>query len=176
MTIPNIITVFRLVLVPIVIVMILQSEWGWAFALFVIAGVSDGLDGYIARRFDMRSDFGAVIDPLADKALLVSIYITLAVVEMIPSWLAVIVVSRDIMIVMAFMVAWMMARPMQVKPLFVSKANTALQIAFAAFVLGALAFTIDFGIFIDLFTILIVSLTIVTAGAYVVRWLKHMSL
>jgi cardiolipin synthase len=63
-----------------------------------------------------------------------------------------------------------------VKPLFVSKANTALQIAFAAFVLGALAFTIDFGIFIDLFTILIVSLTIVTAGAYVVRWLKHMSL
>ncbi len=175
MTIPNIITVFRLFLVPIVIVMILQEEWGWAFALFAIAGISDGLDGYIARRFDMRSEFGAVIDPLADKALLVSIYITLAIVEVIPSWLAIIVVSRDIMIVMAFMVSWMMAQPMAVKPLFVSKVNTALQIAFAAFVLGGLAFAFDLGWFIDLFTILIVLLTIITAGAYLVRWLKHMT-
>jgi cardiolipin synthase (CMP-forming) len=175
MTIPNIITVFRLILVPIVIVMILQEEWGWAFALFAIAGISDGLDGYIARQFDMRSEFGAVIDPLADKALLVSIYITLAVVEVIPSWLAIVVVSRDIMIVMAFMVSWMMAQPMAVKPLFVSKVNTALQIAFAAFVLGGLAFAFDLSWFIDLFTILIVLLTIVTAGAYLVRWLRHMT-
>jgi cardiolipin synthase (CMP-forming) len=175
MTIPNIITIFRLVLIPIVIVMILQKEWGWAFALFAIAGISDGLDGWIARRFDMRSEFGAVIDPLADKALLVSIFITLAVVDKIPAWLAVVVVARDIAIVMAFMVSWMMARPMAVKPLFVSKANTACQIAFAAFVLGALAFAFDPGTLIDLFTILIVVLTVVTAGAYLVRWLRHMA-
>ncbi len=175
MTVPNIITVFRLILVPIVIVMILQEEWGWAFSLFAIAGISDGLDGYIARQFDMRSEFGAVIDPLADKALLVSIYITLAIVEVIPSWLAIVVVSRDIMIVMAFVVSWMMAQPMAVKPLFVSKVNTALQIAFAASVLGGLAFAFDLETFIDLFTIVIVLLTIITAGAYLVRWLKHMT-
>jgi cardiolipin synthase (CMP-forming) len=175
MTIPNIITIFRLVLIPIVIVMILQKEWGLAFALFAIAGISDGLDGWIARRFDMRSEFGAVIDPLADKALLVSIFITLAVVDKIPAWLAVIVVSRDVAIVMAFMVSWVMARPMAVKPLFVSKANTAVQIAFAAFVLGALAFAFDPGVLVDLFTILIVMLTIVTAGAYLVRWMRHMT-
>ncbi len=175
MTIPNLITVFRLILVPIVIVTILQEEWKWAFALFVIAGISDGLDGYIARQFDLRSEFGAVIDPLADKVLLVAIYITLAIVEVIPSWLAIVVVSRDLMIVMAFMVSWVMEQPMAVKPLFLSKVNTALQIAFAAFVLGGLAFALDLGMLVDLLTIFIVLLTIMTAGLYLVRWLRHMT-
>ena len=175
MTIPNLITVFRLVLVPIVIMMILQEDWGWAFALFVIAGVSDGLDGYIARRFEMRSEFGALIDPLADKVLIVSIYVTLAIVEVIPAWLAIVIVFRDIMIVMAFMLSWMMAQPMAVKPLFVSKVTTALQIAFAAFLLGGLAFALELGLLIDLFALLIVVLTIMTAGIYLVRWLRHMA-
>jgi cardiolipin synthase len=90
MTIPNLITVFRLVLVPLVVLMILQGRWGVAFTAFVIAGASDGIDGYIARRFDMRSEFGAIIDPLADKALLVSIYITLALVGVLPDWVVVV--------------------------------------------------------------------------------------
>jgi len=175
MTIPNLITVFRLVLVPIVIMMILQEDWSWAFALFVIAGISDGLDGYIARRFEMRSEFGALIDPLADKVLIVSIYVTLAIVEVIPAWLAIVIVFRDIMIVMAFMLSWMMAQPMAVKPLFVSKVTTALQIAFAAFLLGGLAFALELGLLIDLFALLIVVLTIMTAGIYLVRWLRHMA-
>ncbi len=175
MTIPNLITVFRFILVPIVVVMILQEEWGWAFVLFAVAGISDGFDGYIARQFDMNSAFGAAIDPLADKLLLVSIYITLAIVGVIPSWLAIIVVSRDIIIVMAFIVSWMMAQPMAVKPLFASKVNTALQIAFAAFVLGGLAFALDLGMFVEPFTILIAALTIATAGLYLVRWLKHLT-
>jgi len=175
MTIPNLITVFRLALVPVVILMILQGKWGWAFALFVIAGISDALDGFIARQFDMRSAFGAVIDPLADKALLVTIYITLAIVEVIPAWLAIAVVSRDIMIVMAFMVSWVMAQPMAVKPLFLSKVNTALQIVHAALVLGGLALGVDLGRLDGLLAILIVLLTIVTAGLYLARWLKHMT-
>ncbi len=175
MTIPNLITVFRLVLVPVVILMILQEEWGWAFALFVIAGLSDGLDGFIARRFDMHSALGAVIDPLADKALLVSIYITLAIVQVIPAWLAIAVVSRDIMIVMAFMVSWVMAQPIAVKPLFIGKVNTALQIVLAALVLGGLVFGQDLGRLEGFLAILIVVLTILTAGLYLARWLKHMA-
>lgn len=175
MTIPNLITVFRLVLVPVVILMILQEAWGWAFALFLIAGLSDGLDGFIARRFDMRSAFGAVIDPLADKALLVSIYLTLAIIGAIPAWLAIAVVSRDIMIVMAFMVSGLMAQPMAVKPLFVSKVNTVLQIVLAALVLGGLAFGQDLGRLEGFLAILIVVLTILTAGLYLARWLKHMA-
>ncbi len=175
MTIPNLITVFRLVLVPVVILMILQEEWGWALALFVIAGISDGLDGFVARRFDMRSALGAVIDPLADKALLVTIYVTLAIVEVIPAWLAIAVVSRDIMIVMAFMVSSVMARPMAVKPLFIGKVNTGLQIVLAALVLGGLTFGLDLDRLDGFLAILIVALTILTAGLYLARWLKHMA-
>jgi cardiolipin synthase (CMP-forming) len=172
MTIPNMISVFRLVLVPIVILMILREEWLWAFALCAIAGISDGIDGYIARHFDMCSAFGAAIDPLADKALLVSVYITLAVVGIIPSWLAIVVVSRDIMILMAFVVAWMMAQPLAVKPLYVSKVTTVVQITYAAVLLGALAFTVDLGGFADLFALLVLFLTLTSAGLYLARWLK----
>ena len=129
MTIPNLITIFRLVLVPLVILAILQGAWLAAFVMFVIAGVSDGVDGYIARRFDMRSEFGAMIDPLADKALLITLFVTLAVVGEIPTWIAVLVVFRDAMIVMAFVVAGQLTRPMKVRPLMISKVNTAVQIA-----------------------------------------------
>ena len=111
MTIPNIITIGRLILVPVVIVMIMQQRWAAAFGLFVAAGVSDAVDGFIARHFDMRSEFGAYIDPLADKSLLVSIYVTLAVVGAIPSWLAIVVVSRDVMIVAAAAVTFTLPNP-----------------------------------------------------------------
>src|SRR3712207_5216865 len=102
--------------------------------------VSDGIDGFIARRFDMRSEFGAHIDPLADKALLVSIYVTLAIAGVLPSWLAIVVVSRDLMIVAAVLLSWVMARPVKIKPLMVSKLNTAAQIGLAALVLCTKAF------------------------------------
>src|SRR5919107_5706615 len=111
MTIPNLITIARLIIVPIVIVMIMQGRWPAAFVLFVVAGVSDAVDGFIARRFDMRSEFGAYIDPIADKALLVSIYVTLSIVGVLPNWLAIVVVSRDMMIVAAILVSWLMGRP-----------------------------------------------------------------
>src|SRR5215207_4691353 len=143
MTIPNLITIFRLILVPIVIVMIMQGRWATAFVLFVVAGVSDGIDGFIARRFDMRSELGAYIDPLADKALLISIYVSLAVTDVLPAWLAIIVVSRDVMILGAFLVSSVMGRPVTIKPLMVSKLNTAAQIAFAALVLGVKAFDLQ---------------------------------
>lgn len=175
MTIPNLITVFRLVIVPFVILAILQQQWGTAFALFVIAGVSDGLDGWIARRFDMRSELGAVIDPLADKALLVSIYVTLAIVGTLPSWLVVLVVSRDALIVLAFMVSWIMARPMAVKPIFISKVNTALLIGFAAVVLGSSTFAIPLGPLDDIAMYVIAGLSVWTAGVYLLMWLRHMS-
>ncbi len=175
MTIPNIITVFRLVLVPLVILAILQGAWGAAFAMFVIAGVSDGVDGYIARRFDMRSEFGAMIDPLADKALLISLFVTLAVVGEIPTWIAVLVVFRDAMILMAFVVAGQLTRPMEVRPLTISKVNTALQIGYVALVLGLLAFGITASLIEMLTMWAVAALTVITAGAYLVIWLRHMT-
>lgn len=175
MTIPNLITIMRLVLVPIVIVMIGEERWQAAFGLFVVAGVSDAADGIIARRFDMRTEFGAYIDPLADKALLVSIYVTLSVIAILPVWLAVTVVSRDLMILAAILVSRLMDHPVAIKPLFVSKLNTAAQIVFAAVILGMKAFRVEVGEVLNWGMGLVAALTVLSAAAYLARWLRHMS-
>lgn len=175
MTIPNIITIARLILVPIVIVMIMQERWAAAFILFVIAGVSDGIDGFIARNFDMKSEFGAYIDPLADKSLLVSIYVSLALVGAIPGWLAVIVVSRDAMIVAAVILSWVMSRPVTIRPLLVSKLNTLAQLSFAAFALAANAYGAELAGFEEIAMLIVAALTVASAGAYLGGWLRHMS-
>ena len=117
MTLPNLITIGRLFLVPLVIVMIINERWQAAFVIFVAAGISDAIDGFIAKRFDMTSELGAYLDPVADKALIVSIYITLAMVGAIPSWLVILVVSRDVMIVSAVILSWVMAKPVAIAPL-----------------------------------------------------------
>ena len=175
MTIPNLITIARLVMVPIVVVTINQGLWSLAFVLFVVAGVSDAADGIIARRFHLRSELGAYLDPLADKALLVSIYVTLSVVGILPGWLAVVVVSRDVMIVAAILISRLMDNPVAIKPLLVSKANTAAQIAFAAIVLGALAAGFDLGLWLTLGMVVVTALTVLSAAAYIAGWLRHMA-
>lgn len=175
MTIPNLITILRLVLVPAVVVMIGQGRWVEAFILFAVAGLSDAVDGFIARRFDMRTEFGAYIDPLADKALLVSIYVTLSVVGVLPGWLAIVVVSRDLMIVAAILVSRLMDRPMEIRPLVVSKLNTAAQIAFAALVLGLMAWGGQSDRLLWWSMALVATLTVVSAAAYLGRWLRHMA-
>jgi cardiolipin synthase len=175
MTIPNLITIARLIIVPIVIVMIMQGRWPAAFVLFVVAGVSDAVDGFIARRFDMRSEFGAYIDPIADKALLMSIFVTLAAAGVLPSWIAIVVVSRDLMIVSAVLLSWVMERPVEIKPLLVSKLNTAAQIGFAALILATKAFGVDLQGFEDAATVVVAALTVASAGAYLAGWLRHMA-
>ena len=175
MTIPNLITIARLIMVPIVIVMIMQQRWAAAFILFVVAGVSDAVDGFIARQFNMKSEFGAYIDPLADKSLLVSIYVSLAVVGAIPSWLAIVVVSRDAMIVSAVLLSWVMSRPVEIKPIMVSKLNTVAQIGFAALALAANAYGVELAGLEDIAMLAVATLTVASAGAYLGGWLRHMA-
>jgi cardiolipin synthase len=153
----------------------MQQRWGAAFVLFVVAGVSDAVDGFIARHFDMKSEFGAYIDPLADKSLLVSIYVTLAVVGAIPSWLAIVVVSRDAMIVSAVLLSWVMSRPVEIKPILLSKLNTGAQIGFAAFALASNAYGVDLGGLDDIVMLVVATLTVASAGAYLGGWLRHMA-
>ncbi|MFI5015567.1 MAG: CDP-alcohol phosphatidyltransferase family protein [Hyphomicrobiales bacterium] len=172
---PNFITIGRLLLVPFLIVMITQGRWLAAAVCFVVAGVSDAVDGFIAKRFSLRTELGAYIDPLADKALLMSIYVTLAVVGTLPGWLAVTVVSRDVMIMVGVIVAWLIKRPLAIKPLLVSKVNTAAQIGFAGLVLGANAFSIDLDGMRDWMMALIAVLTVASAGAYLLTWFAHMN-
>ena len=136
MSIPNLITLGRILLVPIVVWAITTGGMRIAFILFLVAGISDGVDGFLAKHFHMRSELGALLDPLADKALIVSIYIALGIAGALPIALVILVVSRDIMIVSAFMLSWLVGKPMAVRPLPVSKANTVAQIVLATLVLA----------------------------------------
>jgi len=172
--IPNLITVTLLILVPVAVGMIAAQAWSWAFAAFAVAGISDGLDGYIARRFDMRSELGAYLDALADKALLMSMFVALALAHIVPVWVAIIVVSRDLMIVGAVIVSWVLDKPVQIRPLWISKLNTAVQIAFAGTALGAMAFSSLQGAWFDPMLYAVVALTLASTAAYLAQWLRHM--
>ncbi len=175
MTIPNLITIMRLLLVPAVVLAMLQAHWGWAFAGFLVAGISDGVDGFIARRYNQFSHLGAYLDPIADKLLLVSVFVVLGLAAELPLWLVVTMVSRDALIVCAVLLSSVMAHPVEVKPLYISKVNTAVQIVLAALVLGELAFSIHLVPLRPVLILLSGVLTVASAAAYLVAWLRHMS-
>jgi len=171
---PNLITLARILSVPIVVWAIAANEMLLAFVLFLAAGVSDAVDGYLAKRFGMESELGAYLDPLADKVLIVSIYVALGVSEAAPRWLVILVVSRDIMIVGAIMLSWLIGRPVAVKPLLVSKLNTVAQILFAGLVLGSLGLKFDPGWLLPALMAAVAALTLLSVAAYVREWVRHM--
>jgi cardiolipin synthase len=174
LSIPNLITLARILTVPLVIWAITSGEMLVAFGLFLLAGISDAIDGFLAKRFNMASEVGAYLDPLADKALIVSIYVALGITQAIPRWLVILVVSRDIMIVGAVMLSWLLGRPMAVRPHPVSKFNTAAQIVFACLVLAALGFHFDAGIAQTGAMAAVAVLTLLSIGFYVAEWIRHM--
>ena len=131
-TLPNLITLARLCAVPATVWLILNGRLDLAFWMFVGAGVSDAVDGWLARVRDARSALGAILDPVADKLLLVCVYVTLAAIGVLPDWLAILVVFRDLVIVGGVLVLWVLGEAPKIRPLMVSKLNTALQIALAA--------------------------------------------
>jgi cardiolipin synthase len=174
-SLPNLITVARLILVPVTIALIMSESWVAAFVVFAVAGISDAVDGFLAKRFKLQSELGAYLDPLADKTLLVSIYVTLAVLGVLPRTLAVLVVSRDLMIIGAVIISWVLHRPVEIRPLPISKANTVVQIILAGAILGAKAFGISITPWLDVMVLLVATLTIASMTAYLAQWLKHMS-
>jgi cardiolipin synthase len=175
LTIPNLITLARLIAVPVIILLLLDGDFGWAFAIFVIAGISDGVDGAIARHVPgQASELGRLLDPVADKALLVSIFVVLAATGHAPMWLAVLVVSRDVLIVGGVILSWLASRPVPIVPLMISKANTAAQIVYAALLLAVLGLAWQFGPLVDIMVWVVATLTVVSAAAYVKSWLTFM--
>jgi len=172
---PNLITLGRILLVPIVVWAIAANQMKVAFVLFIAAGVSDAIDGYLAKRFNMTSEIGALLDPLADKALLVSIYVALGIWGAIPRWIVILVVSRDIMIVGGVVVAWLLDKPVAMKPLMVSKLNTVAQVVFAAVVLASLGFGFASWPYDVILMGLVAILTLLSVGFYLVAWLEHIS-
>jgi cardiolipin synthase len=173
--IPNFITLGRIISVPVIFWLLLTDQSQIAFFVFVGAGISDAVDGYLAKTYNWRTELGAYLDPLADKLLIVSIYIALAVREELPLWLVIAVVSRDILIVAAVLLAWLLDQPFKVRPLAVSKANTAVQILLAATVLADEAFLL--GLDTTRFALVWTTgaLTLASLVAYLWAWFRHMT-
>ncbi|MEH2509270.1 cardiolipin synthase [Nitrobacteraceae bacterium AZCC 1564] len=172
---PNIITLGRILLVPIIIWAIASNQMTIAFVIFVTAGVSDAIDGFLAKRFNMTTEIGALLDPVADKALLVSIYVALGIWGAMPRWLVILVVSRDFMIVGAVIVSWLLDNPVPMKPLMVSKLNTVAQVAFAALVLASLGFGFSASPYDTILMGFVTILTLLSVSFYLVEWARHMS-
>ncbi len=171
-TLPNLITLARLFAVPLAVWLILQREMDLAFWLFVAAGISDAVDGFIAKRFDARSQVGAVLDPVADKALLVSVYVTLGATGFLPSWLVILVVFRDVLIVGGVLTLYVLGQEPAIRPLFVSKANTAMQILLAAAVLLNAAYGVPAAGVVAVLLWITAATTFASGAAYVARWVR----
>jgi cardiolipin synthase len=167
-SIPNLITLARILLVPVVIWAITSGEMRIAFLLFFAAGASDAVDGFLAKRFGMVTELGAYLDPLADKAMIVSIYVALGIAEAIPRWLVILIVG-------AVILSWLVDKPVGLKPLLVSKLNTVAQIALALVVLAALGFKLGAEAAIMTLTALVAVLTLLSIAFYVAEWVRHMN-
>ncbi len=175
MSIPNLITIGRVIMIPIIFWLLVSGQTRGAFFLFVLAGVTDAVDGWMAKRWDMKTELGAYLDPMADKLLIVSIYVALGVAAQLPSWLVIAVVSRDILIVLGVLLAWIIGQPVTIQPHAVSKANTASQLVLAALVLADEGFSLDLdGVRWALIWITAV-LTASSLAVYVKAWVAHIA-
>lgn len=172
---PNILSFARLMAVPLAIWLMLDGDFAWAFWLFVIAGFTDALDGFLAKRFGWETELGSYLDPLADKALLVSVYVVLGWIGHLPLWLTIMVVFRDVLIIGGAVVVMAIIGTFKAQPMFVSKLNTTLQIALAATVLAKLGHDLA----IDGLTWALIWATAVTTFAsgmaYLVRWTRRLN-
>ena len=175
MSVPNIISLARLFAVPVTIYLMLHAAYDWAFWVFVAAGASDAADGYIAKRMGQTSRLGSYLDPLADKALLVAVYLTLGFQGMIGDFVVILVVFRDIMIVGGVLLLFLFRHQIQMKPIFVSKANTAAQILLATLVLADAAFDFDAGSLIGPMSYLVVATTLLSGLWYLLTWGRQMT-
>ncbi|HNY51654.1 MAG TPA: CDP-diacylglycerol--glycerol-3-phosphate 3-phosphatidyltransferase [Smithella sp.] len=175
MNIPNFLSLLRIILVPAIVIFLIQNEHVKALITFIVAGLTDALDGALARLLKKQTDLGAFLDPLADKILLSTSFIALSIFGLIPSWLTVIVISRDIIILMGIMTLSMMSISYEIKPVFVSKVTTALQIGTVFFALFLKSFTsemIDYYQVVKIVSWLTASFTILSGLVYIYKGIK----
>ncbi len=128
MNFPNALTIARVLLIPLFVIFLISKSYENALIVFIIAGITDGLDGLLARIWHQRTELGAFLDPIADKLLLASAFVTLAILRIIPGWLTVIVMSRDIIIALGFWVLTLTNHTPTIRPRFTSKMTTCFQI------------------------------------------------
>ena len=175
MSLPNFISLGRLIAVPFIVYLILQASYGWAFWLFVLAGLSDALDGYIAKRMDQVSNLGSYLDPIADKVLLVGVYVMLGHKGLIDDLVVVLVVFRDLMIVGGVLLLFIFRNQTKVEPILVSKINTGAQLLLVTVVLAEAGNEFIIPMLDDLLSYLVIATTVLSGGWYLVRWGRQMA-
>ncbi|MEJ0018008.1 MAG: CDP-alcohol phosphatidyltransferase family protein [Acetobacteraceae bacterium] len=173
LTLPNVITFARLCAVPLSVWLVVEHRFATSFFLFVAAGLSDAVDGWLARRNGGGNTVGALLDPVADKALLVTMYVALAVVKVVPDWLAILVVFRDVVIVGGVVVLSLLGHPVLIRPLYVSKLNTALQIVLIAASLLLSGFSLSAPNLMAVLVWLVAATTLGSGAAYVWVTVRH---
>lgn len=162
-------------MVPLTIWLIVSGEFIWAFLVFLAAGISDGVDGFLARRYKLKTELGSYLDPLADKLLLVSIYISLGFLQFLPAWLVILVASRDVLIVGAIILSLVMGKPIAMHPLMISKVNTVGQIILAGAVLAALGLELKLDPTLMIGAVVVACLTVASGALYMREWVRHMA-
>jgi len=170
---PNAISIMRIVLIAPILLYIVQGRYGLALLLFFVAGFSDGVDGFLAKRYDWHTRIGALLDPIADKLLVGGTFITLVIVGLVPAWIAILVIVRDVVIVGGATAYNFLVKPVEGEPTRISKLNTALQLLFVVFILSRAGFGWP-----DQITITIIGagvmVTIVVSGIdYVWSWARR---
>lgn len=175
MTLPNAITLARLLAVPAAVWLVVRGWYDAALWLFLLAGLSDAVDGWLARRLGQVSRLGSLLDPVADKALLVSVFISLGVRDLLPAWLVILVVFRDALIVSGWLLGQILMPSAQpIRPHWTSKLNTCVQLLFAAGVLAMLAWQFRVPALDDVAYAIVAATTVVSGGVYVVVWMRSM--
>ena len=167
---PNIITLARIALVPVLILLLKDHDYAAGLVVFVIAGASDALDGYLAKRLNVQSRLGAILDPVADKLLLVSAYVMLTLLGHIPFWLVLVVVFRDLLIVGGYMLYTSHAGPVKMRPSILSKLNTLMQIALVTVILAQQAAGLAWPL-ADALVYAVLITTVVSGAHYTWSWM-----
>lgn len=167
---PNIITLARLLAVPVTLYLIIMEIYQAAFWLFLAAGVSDAIDGYLAKRLDAVTEIGAYLDPLADKVLLVGVFVTLGYNGLVAIWLVFLIVFRDLLIVAGAILFQTLTHALKMRPLFIGKVNTTAQIVYASVVLGESGLGLQISYISNLIAYALAAITLVSGAAYVGKW------
>jgi cardiolipin synthase len=172
---PNILSFFRLASSLVLIPLILGNNFKAALFLFAAAAISDFLDGYIARKFSVSSEFGAMLDPLADKALMLTSYALFAHAKLIPIFVALVVIARDLLILLVVALCKIHGIKLQMQPLLSSKINTTIQLIFITLILGCNVLLINIEYLTEVGAALVVFFTIFSGAEYVQKyyWIKH---
>ena len=171
---PNLITSLRLAAAPATAALLAAGHFTAAFAVFVLAGLSDAADGFLAKRFNLSSPLGRVLDPAADKALMLAAFVTLALLGAVPEWLAATVVARDVLILSGLAMAMALRAPLAVHPILLGKLSTALQVLYIGWHLAGLAFDWPLGVLSPADAFAVGAATLLSGFGYVSVGLKAM--